>query len=58
MAITQRELRDSSRFQHAVRRSRTASRPWLRAEFAADLLLAALALYVACLLITAMVSSL
>jgi hypothetical protein len=58
MAITQRELRHSSRFQHAVRRSRTASRPWRHAEFATDLLLAALALYVASLLISVLVSSL
>ncbi len=55
MATSERELRRPRSNTCAVRRSRTADRPWHHPEFAGDLFLGALALYVIYLLASMMV---
>ena len=55
MATAERDLHRSRRQVFAVRRSRTADRPWRHPEFAGDLFLAVLALYVVYLLVSMMI---
>jgi hypothetical protein len=57
MATTHRGLQGSSRYQHAVRRSRTAERPWHRAEFLGDMVLVFSVLYVSFLLMLMLAST-
>jgi hypothetical protein len=55
MAMIGRELGGTGRAPHAVRRLRTADRFWRHNEFAGDLLLALLGLYVLYLLLAMVV---